>query len=111
MSVSPAGTPSGTAIGVQGTLNGIPVPSSDLNNSAFTSWAAYSPGGILSSAQMARTRAMEVSLSAPGTINLMDQSGSVMSLPFTVTGVYQLPFVPSSITFSNGAAGSLWMLR
>ena len=90
---------------------GAPISVRDQNNAPFALFPPFAAATAYTPTQLVGVRSIEMSLTAPGTVTLTDQSGNVMALPYTVVGVYQLPVVPVRVDFSGGAAGSLWMLK
>lgn len=109
--VSAVGSASAMAITVQGTLNGIPVQSSDVNNAPFLDWTPYGTGTAYGAAQLTGVRSVEMNLTAPGTVTFTSLNGNAMTLPYTTVGVYQLPLVPARVDLGAGAAATLWMLH
>lgn len=111
MAVATAGSSSATALAVQGTKNGLAISSSDYNNAPFINWSRYNTGVSYSPNQLSGVKSIQLVLSTAGTFSLVDNMVQVLSLPYPNPGLFIIPFVPTSIMFSDGAVGQLWMLR
>lgn len=90
---------------------GTSLPVADNNNAGFIGWPAMAAGTTYTAVQLAGVRAIGMQLSAGGVVTLTSFAGDSMALSYPAAGAYLLPYVPASVAFSGGAAGSLEMLK